>query len=155
MRGFWRLVIFSAGIGNNSPRNTRNTRKKKNRFVFEPFVYFVCFVGKKKKFNDHPFAYRQEIELEIVTLTNLGLGLGRVAAEQQGQRQAGYGLRSPRQVGKQERAEHEKCRNIEPMQHAVHGKHCSARGLKTTGAIGDVVYRPIRSRCGANRDTCP
>jgi len=36
-------------------------------------------VGKKKKFNDHPFAYRQEIELEIVTLTNLGLGLGRVA----------------------------------------------------------------------------
>jgi tRNA/tmRNA/rRNA uracil-C5-methylase (TrmA/RlmC/RlmD family) len=42
-------------------------------------VYFVCFVGKKKKFNDQPFAYRQEIELEIVTLTNLGLGLGRVA----------------------------------------------------------------------------
>ncbi|HTZ20014.1 MAG TPA: hypothetical protein VMC06_03955, partial [Opitutaceae bacterium] len=36
-------------------------------------------MGKKKKFNDHPFAYRQEIELEIVTLTNLGLGLGRVA----------------------------------------------------------------------------
>jgi len=42
-------------------------------------VYFVWVVGKKKKFNDHPFAYRQEIELEIVTLTNLGLGLGRVA----------------------------------------------------------------------------
>jgi tRNA/tmRNA/rRNA uracil-C5-methylase (TrmA/RlmC/RlmD family) len=42
-------------------------------------VYFVCFVGKKKRFNDYPFAYRQEIELEIVTLTNLGLGLGRVA----------------------------------------------------------------------------
>jgi 23S rRNA (uracil1939-C5)-methyltransferase/tRNA (uracil-5-)-methyltransferase len=36
-------------------------------------------VGKKKRFNDHPFAYRQEIELEIVTLTNFGLGLGRVA----------------------------------------------------------------------------
>ena len=42
-------------------------------------MYFVCFVGKKKRFNDHPFAYRQEIELEIITLTNLGLGLGRVA----------------------------------------------------------------------------
>ena len=32
----------------------------------------------KKKFNDHPFAYHQEIELEIATLTNLGVGLGRV-----------------------------------------------------------------------------
>jgi 23S rRNA (uracil1939-C5)-methyltransferase/tRNA (uracil-5-)-methyltransferase len=34
---------------------------------------------KKKKFNDHPFAYHAEIELEITTLTNLGSGLGRVA----------------------------------------------------------------------------
>ncbi len=33
---------------------------------------------KKKKFNDHPFAYHAEIELEIATLTNLGVGLGRV-----------------------------------------------------------------------------
>ncbi len=40
---------------------------------------FVCFVVKKKsKFNDQPFAYHQEIELEISTLTNLGSGLGRV-----------------------------------------------------------------------------
>jgi 23S rRNA (uracil1939-C5)-methyltransferase/tRNA (uracil-5-)-methyltransferase len=35
-------------------------------------------VGKKKKFNDRPFAYHAEIELEISTLTNLGSGLGRV-----------------------------------------------------------------------------
>jgi 23S rRNA (uracil1939-C5)-methyltransferase/tRNA (uracil-5-)-methyltransferase len=42
-------------------------------------VYFVCFVGKKSKFQDIPFAYHQEIELEITTLTNLGSGLGRVA----------------------------------------------------------------------------
>lgn len=42
-------------------------------------MYFVCFVvKKKKKFNDQPFAYHQEIELEITTLTNLGSGLGRV-----------------------------------------------------------------------------
>lgn len=34
----------------------------------------------KKPFNDRPFAYHQEIELEIAALTNLGLGLGRVAA---------------------------------------------------------------------------
>lgn len=34
---------------------------------------------KKKSFNSHPFAYHQEIELEISTLTNLGSGLGRVA----------------------------------------------------------------------------
>lgn len=32
----------------------------------------------KKKFNDLPFPYRTEIELEISTLTNLGVGLGRV-----------------------------------------------------------------------------
>ncbi len=41
-------------------------------------MYFFCCVG-KNKFNDHPFAYHQEIELEISTLTNLGSGLGRVA----------------------------------------------------------------------------
>lgn len=35
-------------------------------------------MGRKKKFNDHPFPYRTEIELEISTLTNLGVGLGRV-----------------------------------------------------------------------------
>ncbi len=32
-----------------------------------------------KKYNDHPFAYHAEIELEVSTLTNLGSGLGRVA----------------------------------------------------------------------------
>ena len=32
----------------------------------------------KKRFNDHPFAYHQELELEIATLTNQGVGLGRV-----------------------------------------------------------------------------
>ncbi|MDP3069730.1 MAG: class I SAM-dependent RNA methyltransferase [Opitutaceae bacterium] len=36
-------------------------------------------VGKRKRFNDQPFAYHQEIELQITTLTNLGSGLGRVA----------------------------------------------------------------------------
>lgn len=42
-------------------------------------MYSVCSVGKKKKpFNDQPFAYHEEIELEITTLTNLGSGLGRV-----------------------------------------------------------------------------
>ncbi|MBA3849317.1 MAG: SAM-dependent methyltransferase, partial [Opitutus sp.] len=35
-------------------------------------------MGRKKKFNDRPFPYRTEIELEISTLTNLGVGLGRV-----------------------------------------------------------------------------
>jgi tRNA/tmRNA/rRNA uracil-C5-methylase (TrmA/RlmC/RlmD family) len=41
------------------------------------------FVSKNKKFNDQPFAYHEEIELEISTLTNLGLGLGRVSVENQ------------------------------------------------------------------------
>lgn len=39
----------------------------------------MCAVGRKKQFNDQPFAYHQELELEIATLTNLGSGLGRVA----------------------------------------------------------------------------
>jgi 23S rRNA (uracil1939-C5)-methyltransferase/tRNA (uracil-5-)-methyltransferase len=34
---------------------------------------------KKKRFNDQPFRYHEEIELDIHTLTNLGAGLGRVA----------------------------------------------------------------------------
>lgn len=42
---------------------------------------FVGFVGRHKKFNDHPFPYRTELELEISTLTNLGVGLGRVDIE--------------------------------------------------------------------------
>jgi 23S rRNA (uracil1939-C5)-methyltransferase/tRNA (uracil-5-)-methyltransferase len=33
----------------------------------------------KKRFNDHPFRYHEEIVLDIHTLTNLGAGLGRVA----------------------------------------------------------------------------
>lgn len=45
--------------------------------MFGGLVYSLCAVG-KKKFNGHPFAYHQELELEISTLTNLGLGLGRV-----------------------------------------------------------------------------
>jgi 23S rRNA (uracil1939-C5)-methyltransferase/tRNA (uracil-5-)-methyltransferase len=32
----------------------------------------------RKKFNNHPFPYHQEIDLDISTLTNLGVGLGRV-----------------------------------------------------------------------------
>jgi tRNA/tmRNA/rRNA uracil-C5-methylase (TrmA/RlmC/RlmD family) len=32
----------------------------------------------RKKFNDTPFAYHAELEIEIATLTNLGVGLGRV-----------------------------------------------------------------------------
>lgn len=31
-----------------------------------------------RKFNPHPFAYHQEIDLEITTLTNMGQGLGRI-----------------------------------------------------------------------------
>lgn len=37
----------------------------------------------QKKFNSHPFAYHQEVELEINTLTNLGIGLGRVSIDAQ------------------------------------------------------------------------
>jgi tRNA/tmRNA/rRNA uracil-C5-methylase (TrmA/RlmC/RlmD family) len=46
-----------------------------------PFDLLFPPVSKKKRFNDKPFAYHQEVELSITTLTNLGLGLGRVALE--------------------------------------------------------------------------
>ena len=46
---------------------------------------FVCFVVKKKPFNDQPFPYHHELELEISTLTNLGVGLGRVDLPGDGQ----------------------------------------------------------------------
>lgn len=35
-------------------------------------------MGRKKKFNDYPFPYHHELELDIHTLTNRGVGLGRV-----------------------------------------------------------------------------
>jgi tRNA/tmRNA/rRNA uracil-C5-methylase (TrmA/RlmC/RlmD family) len=40
--------------------------------------YFPPVARKHKKFNDQPFPYHHELELEISTLTNLGVGLGRV-----------------------------------------------------------------------------
>ena len=40
---------------------------------------FGAGVAKSRKFNDRPFPYHTELELEITTLTNLGSGLGRVA----------------------------------------------------------------------------
>ena len=41
-------------------------------------------MSKKKRFNERPFAYHQEIELPISTLTNMGQGLGRVSIEGSG-----------------------------------------------------------------------
>jgi tRNA/tmRNA/rRNA uracil-C5-methylase (TrmA/RlmC/RlmD family) len=38
----------------------------------------LCLFVAKKKFNDQPFPYHHELEMEIATLTNLGVGLGRV-----------------------------------------------------------------------------
>jgi tRNA/tmRNA/rRNA uracil-C5-methylase (TrmA/RlmC/RlmD family) len=38
-------------------------------------------VSKRKKFNERPFSYHQEIELSVSTLTNLGVGLGRMDLE--------------------------------------------------------------------------
>jgi 23S rRNA (uracil1939-C5)-methyltransferase/tRNA (uracil-5-)-methyltransferase len=42
----------------------------------------------KKRFNDQPFPYHAELELEISTLTNLGIGLGRVEIAEGGLRKA-------------------------------------------------------------------
>lgn len=57
-------------------KTQRNTKRLWTRQSLCAFVIFVA--NKKKKFNDQPFAYHAELELEIQTLTNLGVGLGRV-----------------------------------------------------------------------------
>jgi 23S rRNA (uracil1939-C5)-methyltransferase/tRNA (uracil-5-)-methyltransferase len=64
-------------IGRSHP-GIHETRERKIHFVFRRFRVFRGGVAKKRKFNDQPFAYHQEIELDIATLTNLGSGLGRV-----------------------------------------------------------------------------
>lgn len=45
-------------------------------------------MGRKKKFNDYPFPYHHELELDIHTLTNRGVGLGRVALPEGGAQRA-------------------------------------------------------------------
>jgi 23S rRNA (uracil1939-C5)-methyltransferase/tRNA (uracil-5-)-methyltransferase len=49
----------------------------------------------RPRFNDHPFAYHQEIELEIATLTNLGLGLGRVSLDASAEGAGGWVVMVP------------------------------------------------------------
>ncbi len=49
----------------------------------------------KKPFNDFPFSYHQEIELEITTLTNLGVGLGRVPLGSEPEKRSGWVVMVP------------------------------------------------------------
>jgi 23S rRNA (uracil1939-C5)-methyltransferase/tRNA (uracil-5-)-methyltransferase len=68
-----------------APVLNRTRRESTNKTQAGGFAFWRNFpcarrpaVFKKKKFNDRPFTYHQEIELEISTLTNRGVGLGRV-----------------------------------------------------------------------------
>jgi len=73
-------VDRSAAAAGNKPRRERGDGRRGEFSLPLGAVPGVLWgVAKKKKFNDRPFAYHQEIELEISTLTNLGSGLGRVA----------------------------------------------------------------------------
>src|SRR5688572_12558493 len=84
----------------------RKTCQKSVRNSLAPFAHLCGYflpVG-KKKFNDQPFPYHREIELEISTLTNLGVGLGRVPlpgdqppaiSDQPNQRPAGWVVMVP------------------------------------------------------------
>ena len=60
---------------------TGRHKKARKGFGKASFCESSCLLvaKSKRKFNDQPFAYHREIELEIATLTNLGVGLGRVA----------------------------------------------------------------------------
>ncbi len=68
-------MIFS---GDEATKRRDNAQKG---FGSEAFCGFLSlFVANpNRKFNAEPFAYHQEIELEITTLTNLGVGLGRIS----------------------------------------------------------------------------
>jgi tRNA/tmRNA/rRNA uracil-C5-methylase (TrmA/RlmC/RlmD family) len=73
-------VIFSGKPAIGGEGTTKHTKRTKEKSFHSPtFVCFVCFVVKNRKFNDHPFPYHTELELDISTLTNLGVGLGRVS----------------------------------------------------------------------------
>ena len=50
-----------------------------SRVAAEPLDVLSVLPVAKKRFNDYPFPYHAEFDLEISTLTNLGIGLGRVA----------------------------------------------------------------------------
>ena len=49
-----------------------------SRVAATPLTGLCVHPVAKKRFNDHPFPYHAELELEISKLTNLGVGLGRV-----------------------------------------------------------------------------
>ena len=66
------------GAGPRSLQPGKRSGRAKMRLVSRRADVFRHGVGKNRKFNDQPFAYHAEIELEIATLTNLGSGLGRV-----------------------------------------------------------------------------
>ena len=86
-------MIFSGGW---PTEHTEHTEKPGSNFLLPPpSVCSVCFVGRNKKFNDHPFPYHHELELEIHTLTNRGVGLGRVTLPEDGGQQAGDNAPSP------------------------------------------------------------
>ena len=61
-------------------------------------MYSVCSVGRKHKFNDHPFPYHHELELVIDSLTNLGAGVARVRLDAEAAKN-GPALRSPATQG--------------------------------------------------------
>ena len=66
--------------GEGTTEHTEYTERRPSNCLLLPLpVCSVFSVFKKKKFNDQPFPYHHELELEIATLTNLGVGLGRVA----------------------------------------------------------------------------
>jgi tRNA/tmRNA/rRNA uracil-C5-methylase (TrmA/RlmC/RlmD family) len=65
--------------GGVTTEHTEYTETYRSNFLLPaPSVCSVCSVV-KRKFNDLPFPYHHELEMEIATLTNLGVGLGRVA----------------------------------------------------------------------------
>jgi hypothetical protein len=64
--------------GGVATEHTEHRETNLRNFLLPPPSVCSVYSVVKRKFNDRPFPYHHELELEITTLTNLGVGLGRV-----------------------------------------------------------------------------
>ena len=91
--------------GTAGDEKSRETRERHEKDAFRGSLRGVSGFARgvaKKRFNDRPFPYHAELELEISTLTNLGAGLGRVqlgtggGSPEGGDKEAKFEIRNPK-----------------------------------------------------------
>ena len=76
MHFYTRLLIFSSSLELISSFQLRIVQKSQFSKTTKMISTDITFKP-PKKFNPTPFAYHEEIEIDIEDLTNIGLGVGR------------------------------------------------------------------------------